>query len=87
MPLRGLSKQAFFLCPKIAELDRLIRAETSIRDRLIEVHPEVSFARIAAMRNGPRDQVRALARKKTAQGRRERLRSSSEGSTPSPRPT
>lgn len=41
---RGLTKQAFFLLPKIRQVDDLLlRAPGCIR-RIREVHPEVSFA-------------------------------------------
>lgn len=42
---KALSKQAFNLVPKIAELDRLV--EPADQDRLVEAHPECSFARLA----------------------------------------
>lgn len=41
----GLSLQAFNLLPKIAEVDRYARGPW--RDRLVEVHPELSFAHLA----------------------------------------
>ncbi len=42
---KGLSKQAYFICPKIAEVDRLMTPVS--QERVIEVHPEVSFRAIA----------------------------------------
>ena len=63
---RGLSAQAFGIVPKIAEVDRTLRADPDGASRVREVHPEVSFA---AMNGGA-----ALAHsKKTAEGRTERL--------------
>lgn len=40
---RGLSRQAAGLLPKIDEVDRFLRAESSRADHLFEVHPELSF--------------------------------------------
>jgi predicted RNase H-like nuclease len=60
---QGLPRQAFHLLPKIAEVDRLARRPG--RARLVEVHPEVSFARLAG---------HPLATpKRTRQGRDDRL--------------
>ncbi len=42
----GLSIQAFHLIPKILEVDALVRAGTSYR--VVEMHPEVSFAAMDA---------------------------------------
>ena len=42
---RGLSKQAFNLLPKIAEVDAAMTPE--LQDRIVECHPEVGFARLA----------------------------------------
>lgn len=42
---KGLSKQAYFICPKIAEVDRLMTPTSQAR--VIEVHPEVSFSSLA----------------------------------------
>lgn len=44
---KALSKQAFHLLPKIAELDRLI--EPGDQDRIVEAHPECAFARLAGL--------------------------------------
>lgn len=41
---KALSKQAFHLLPKIAEVDRLI--EPGDQDRIVEAHPECAFARL-----------------------------------------
>ena len=60
---KGLSKQAWNLVPKIAEVDAIWSAE--LTDRLLEGHPETSFAELAGA---------PLATKKTdVQGRLERL--------------
>lgn len=40
---RGISRQTFAIMPKIRDIDRYVRS-TNLRDRLFEVHPEVSFA-------------------------------------------
>lgn len=42
---KGLSRQAFGIFPKIAEVDRLITP--ALQDKLIEIHPEVSFSALA----------------------------------------
>lgn len=39
----GISKQSFGLAPKILEVDEIARAD----DRVVEVHPEVSFREMA----------------------------------------
>ena len=49
-PPRKVSKQGFHLFPRIREIDALLRAEPSLRDRLHEVHPELAFA---TMRGAP----------------------------------
>lgn len=49
-PPRKVSKQGFFLFPKIRALDALLRARPGWRDRVREVHPEVAFA---ALNGGP----------------------------------
>ncbi|MGA1080250.1 MAG: DUF429 domain-containing protein [Steroidobacteraceae bacterium] len=41
---RGLSRQAFNILPKIREVDRLLASRPNLRRRMIEVHPESSFA-------------------------------------------
>lgn len=42
---KALSKQAFNLLPKIAQLDELVRPED--QDQLVEAHPELAFVRLA----------------------------------------
>ncbi|OCW57451.1 DUF429 domain-containing protein [Hoeflea olei] len=48
-PPKRVSKQAFFLFPKILEIDRLLRAEPDARERIIECHPEFAFCRLNGM--------------------------------------
>jgi predicted RNase H-like nuclease len=60
---QGLSRQAFHLLAKMAELDATIRPD--LQDRVVEAHPEMAFARLAG-----RPCVHA---KRTAEGRAERL--------------
>jgi predicted RNase H-like nuclease len=60
---RGISRQAFGILPKVREIDQVITPE--MQDRVIEAHPEVSFAALAG---GPM----AHSKKKPA-GRAERL--------------
>jgi predicted RNase H-like nuclease len=38
-----VSKQGFHLFPKIREIDRLLRGEPAMRERVFEVHPELAF--------------------------------------------
>ena len=64
-PPRALSKQAFFLFPKIRELDGLLRTSPKLRNRIFECHPEGSFRAMAGC---------PLAHpKKTAAGHDERV--------------
>ncbi|MGN6244017.1 MAG: DUF429 domain-containing protein [Motilibacteraceae bacterium] len=56
---KSLSRQTWNIVPKIAEVDAL-----ADDPRVVEVHPEVSFARLAG---------RVLGPKKTPEGRAERL--------------
>lgn len=60
---KGLSKQAWNLLPKIAEVDAAWTAEDS--DRLLEGHPETSFAEMAG---SP-----LMSKKATTEGRAERI--------------
>lgn len=65
---RGVSKQSFAIMAKIAEVDAVLTARASaLRDRIVEVHPEVSFS----LWNGGSAMVHA---KKKAAGRAERRR-------------
>jgi predicted RNase H-like nuclease len=41
---RGLSRQAYSLLPKIREVDGYLREDIARQQRIIEIHPEVSFA-------------------------------------------
>jgi predicted RNase H-like nuclease len=45
-PPRKVSKQAFFLFPKIREIDGLLRQDAALASRVFEVHPEVAFWRM-----------------------------------------
>jgi predicted RNase H-like nuclease len=62
---RGLSKQSFFILPKIREVDSLLREDKQWQGRLREAHPEVAFKAV----NG----VDLRSKKKTAAGFKERL--------------
>ncbi len=61
---KALSKQAFNLVPKIAEVDRLITPGD--QDRVVEAHPECAFVRLAGT---PLESA-----KRTAEGQRLRER-------------
>ncbi|MGQ3355283.1 MAG: DUF429 domain-containing protein [Phreatobacter sp.] len=52
-PPRKVSKQAFFLFPKIREIDALLRADPGLVDRVHEVHPELAFWRLNGGRPVP----------------------------------
>ena len=41
---KGISKQGFMLYEKVAQIDRILQRHPELRDRVYEVHPEVSFA-------------------------------------------
>jgi predicted RNase H-like nuclease len=60
---RGLSRQAYNLLGKVAELDAVVRPD--LQDRVVEAHPEMAFARLGG---GP-----CAHAKRTAEGRAERL--------------
>ncbi len=40
---RGVSKQAFMIYPKVAQIDRVLQRHHELRPRVYEIHPEVSF--------------------------------------------
>jgi threonine dehydratase/predicted RNase H-like nuclease len=42
-PARKVSKQGFFLFPKIIEIDGHLRAHPALAERIFEAHPEVAF--------------------------------------------
>lgn len=63
----GLSKQAWNIVPKIREADRLLQSRPALQGRLRESHPELAFA---SLNHGQPMQYN----KRTAEGRRERLR-------------
>lgn len=60
----GVSIQTFHILAKVAEVDALLRADRALRDRVVEVHPEVSLRRLGG---------RPLPPKRTAAGRAQRL--------------
>ncbi|MEM9384180.1 MAG: DUF429 domain-containing protein [Pseudomonadota bacterium] len=62
----AISKQAWYLTPKIRELDRLLADDPSRRQRIVEAHPELCFAALAA------DGVAMAQSKKTDAGQAER---------------
>ncbi len=63
---KGLPIQSWMICPKIAEVDVLLRAEPGLRTRVRESHPELAFQ---ALNGSP-----LAAPKKAAAGSDERLR-------------
>ncbi|MEM9296474.1 MAG: DUF429 domain-containing protein, partial [Planctomycetota bacterium] len=73
---KGLSKQAYYLIPKVREVDRWLRADNASKSpprhhRLAEAHPEAVFARAQA---GPGDAPLPMRHnKKTSAGQRERI--------------
>lgn len=62
---KKLSKQAWFLVPRIRLADRLLRRQPELHDRVFEAHPELSFAQLSG--------GRSLPKKHTAEGLSERL--------------
>ncbi|HUZ91485.1 MAG TPA: DUF429 domain-containing protein [Methylocella sp.] len=42
-PRRAVSKQLFGILPRIRQIDEILRQDPALRDRVFEVHPEVSF--------------------------------------------
>jgi predicted RNase H-like nuclease len=61
----GVSIQLFHVLGKVAEVDAVLRADAGAAARVIEVHPEVSFRRLA--------RTHLLPSKRTAAGRAARL--------------
>lgn len=61
---KKLSKQAWYLCPKIRELDELLAEESSLSDEIFESHPELVFRLMAGVQ---------LPKKKLAEGLSARL--------------
>ena len=61
---KKLSKQAWYLCPKIRELDELLAEESSFSDEIFESHPELVFRLMAGVQ---------LPKKKLAEGLTARL--------------
>lgn len=62
----GMSLQSFHLLPRIRDLDRQLRADSSLVTRVLEVHPELSFC----LWNGG---VPLSQAKKCPEGRAQRL--------------
>ena len=62
---RGFGAQSFAILPKIRDWDLLLRTDPFARERVREIHPEVSFA---AMNAG----IGIAASKKTIEGARQR---------------
>lgn len=60
----GVSVQTFHILAKVAEVDALLQDDPALRDRVLEVHPEVSLRRMCG---------RPLPPKRTAAGRAQRL--------------
>jgi predicted RNase H-like nuclease len=40
----GISQQAWAIYPKIGEVDALLQSRPALRERIVEIHPEVSFS-------------------------------------------
>jgi predicted RNase H-like nuclease len=60
----GLSKQSWFLVPRIRALDQILSGRQDLQAQVLESHPEWLFERLA---------VAELASKKTAEGFQQRL--------------
>ncbi len=63
-PPRKISKQGFFLFPKVREIDQLLQANSGLRVRIFESHPELVFR---TLKGSPLDFA-----KKTIEGADER---------------
>lgn len=63
---RKLSKQAWCICKKIAEVDQLLIAHDAARSKVREIHPEICFWAL-------NDQVAMLHPKKSSDGIAERV--------------
>jgi len=61
---KKLSKQAWYLCPKIRELNELLAAQPSLASKVFESHPEIVYRQWVGQR---------LPKKKTAEGERARV--------------
>lgn len=73
---KGLTKQAWYIGHKIAELDTALQPDD--QGRVFETHPELVFHRL--------NEWRPLPRKKTSEGRAERLRLLRSAGLPDPAP-
>jgi predicted RNase H-like nuclease len=62
---RKLSRQTFHLLPRLREVDGLMWVDR--QQRIVEAHPEVSFATLASQKRG------LVSRKKSVEGKRERF--------------
>jgi predicted RNase H-like nuclease len=60
---KGLSKQAFNILEKIAEVDRALRAERRDAERVFEVHPELAFMQLQVEQGGPCGGISVAKRK------------------------
>jgi threonine dehydratase len=56
-PPRKVSKQGFFLFPKVREIDEWLRTQPELGKRVFESHPEVIFR---ALNGGPLDQPKKV---------------------------
>lgn len=63
---KKISKQSFAIIPKIAEVDRLLQERPEFRNRVHEIHPEVSFC---CMNNGKP----LMNKKRSSSGRADRV--------------
>lgn len=77
---RAMSKQAFNILPKIAELDAVLQTLPRQPQRVFEVHPELAFMALAQSRSGKSDGRRGgekskglVEPKRTAAGHARRL--------------
>ncbi len=64
-PPKAFSKQAFWIFPRIQQVDLALRSDFSLRRRVFEVHPEVSFA---LMNGGTPLEAKKLKGRLNAQG-------------------
>lgn len=68
---RGLSIQAWHLCPRILEVDGLLRERPELRHLVLEAHPELLFTLLSTERDPPSGPP-PLPSKRSAEGTRRR---------------
>ncbi len=63
---KAFSKQCICICPKIVQVDELLRAEPHLVGRVLETHPELAFWKLNG--ESPLDQPKKIKRKLNPKG-------------------